>query len=72
MEVHFGWVLRVLAVRDSWIRPPRAAWGSARTGRKNGSFPGSRPAPFCGKPLVLEDDGLTWRVDTEFQLHRTA
>jgi hypothetical protein len=27
---------------------------------------------FLWQALVLEDDGLTWRVDTEFQLHRTA
>lgn len=27
---------------------------------------------FLWQALVLEDDGLTWRVDTEFQLRRTA
>jgi len=27
---------------------------------------------FLWQALVLEDDGLAWRVDTEFQLHRTA
>jgi hypothetical protein len=27
---------------------------------------------FLWQALVLEDDGLTWRVDTEFQLQRTA
>jgi hypothetical protein len=27
---------------------------------------------FSWQALVLEDDGLTWHVDTEFQLHRTA
>jgi len=27
---------------------------------------------FLWRALVLEDDGLTWRTDTEFQLHRTA
>jgi hypothetical protein len=27
---------------------------------------------FLWQALVLADDGLTWRVDTEFQLHRSA
>ena len=27
---------------------------------------------FLWQALVLEDDGLTWRADVEFQLHRTA
>ena len=27
---------------------------------------------FVWQALVLEDDGLSWRVDTEFQLHRSA
>ena len=27
---------------------------------------------FLWQALVLDDDGLSWRADTEFQLHRTA
>ncbi len=27
---------------------------------------------FLWRALLLADDGVTWRVDTEFQLHRTA
>ena len=27
---------------------------------------------FLWRAFLLADDGLTWRPDTEFQLHRTA
>ncbi len=27
---------------------------------------------FLWRALLLADDGLTWRTDTEFHLHRTA
>jgi hypothetical protein len=27
---------------------------------------------FLWRAFLFGDDGVTWRVDTEFQLHRTA
>jgi hypothetical protein len=35
-------------------------------------FSGITARSFLWRAYLLEDDGVTWRADTEFRLHRTA